>query len=250
MSGPNQQQGSYIDLKNCTISLEDGYSQAAAVNLMAGYMIGASSIVIDGLPALTVIPVGVRVKFTGDTTEYYVASTIETAGLTTTIVLDKPLVAALVDNQAIIIGPQVLEIKVGDGTLTYSETKNREYKLNRGIIDKVRNGDQAPLEVNTTFAWTHITAHSSETIPSVEDVLKQRGLAADWVSTGSDCDPYAVDLVIRNAPAGCTGEAYPVETITFPEFRYEKLDHDAKAGTVSTSGKCNATEPTVVRSAA
>lgn len=247
--GAPAQQGSYIDLKNCTIRLEDGYSKTGAVNLMAGYMIGASSIVVDGLPALTVLPVGIRVRFAGDTTDYYIASTIETAGLTTTIVLDTPLVAAAADNVVITFGPNVLELKVGDGTLTYSETKNREYKLNRGRIDKVRNGDEAPLEVNTTFAWTHITAHSSETIPSVEDVLKKRGVAASWVSTGQDCDPFAVNLVIKNAPVGCTGETYPVETITFPQFRYEKLDHDAKAGTVSCSGKCNATEPTVVRSA-
>ncbi len=250
MAGPNKQQGSYIDLKNCTILIEDGYSKAAAVNLMAGYTIGSTSIVIDGLPALTVLPVGARVKFTGDDEDYYIASTVETSGLTTTIVLDHGLVDALVDNQVIAVGPQCLELKLGDGTLTYSETKNREYKLNRGIIDKVRNGDQAPMDVSTTFAWTHITSHSSETIPSVEDCLKNRGLAAAWVSTGQGCDPFAVNLVIRNAPTACVGETYPIEKIVFPEFRYEKLDHDAKAGTVSLSGKCNATEPTVTRSAA
>lgn len=247
MAGMNKQQGSYIDLKNCTIYIEDGYSKAAAVNLMAGYMIGATSIVIDGLPALTVLPVGARVTFAGDTEEYYIASTIETSGLTTTIVLDHGLLIAVLDNVVIHVGPQALEIKLGDGTLTYSETKNREYKLNRGIIDKVRNGDQAPLDVSTTFAWTHITSHSSETIPSVEDCLKNRGLAATWVSTGQGCDPFAVNLVIKNNPLVCVGEVHPIEIITFPEFRYEKLDHDAKAGTVSLSGKCNATEPTVVR---
>lgn len=243
----NKQTGSYIDLKNCTIYIEDGYSKAAAVNLMAGYMIGATSIVIDGLPALTVLPVGAKVMFVGDTEEYYIASTVETSGLTTTIVLDHGLLIAVLDNVVIAIGPQSLEIKLGDGTLTYSETKNREYKLNRGIIDKVRNGDQAPLDVSTTFAWTHITSHSSETIPSVEDCLKNRGLAASWVSTGQGCDPFAVNLIIKNAPLACVGETHTVEKITFPEFRYEKLDHDAKAGTVSLSGKCNATEPTVVR---
>jgi hypothetical protein len=247
MAGPNKQQGSYIDLKNCTILLEDGYLKTGAVNLMAGYMIGATSIVVDGLPALTVLPVGARVTFAGDTEEYYIASTIETSNLTTTIVLDHGLVAALVDNVVMTVGPQCLEIKLGDGTLTYSETKNREYKLNRGIIDKVRNGDQAPMDVATTFAWTHITSHSSETIPSVEDCLKNRGLAATWVSTGQGCDPFAVNLVIKNSPLVCVGETHTIEKVVFPEFRYEKLDHDAKAGTVSLSGKCNATEPTVTR---
>jgi hypothetical protein len=247
MSKPLQQ-GSYIDLKNCTIYLEDGYSKTGAVNNMSGYMIGATTVAVDGLPALTVLPIGARVTFTGDTNEYYIASTVETAGLTTSITLDKPLVAALTDNQVVTFGPNTLEIKVGDGTLTYSETKNREYKLNRGKIDKVRDGDEGPVEVNTTFAWTYIKAYTTDTIPSVEDVLKNRGPAASWVSTGQGCDPYSINLVIKNAPKACVGETHPNETILFPEFRYEKLDHDAKAGTVSMSGKCNATEPTVTRS--
>lgn len=249
MSAP-QQQGSYIDLKNCNIFLEDGYSQVGAVNLMAGYMVGATSIVIDGLPALTVIPVGVRVIFTGSLAEYYVTSTIETSGLTTTIVLDRGLVAAEADNVVITFGPHVLEIKVGDGTLTYSETHNREYKLNRGRLDKVRDGDQAPMEVNTTFAWTYIKAYTSAGIPQVEDVLKNRGEASTWVSTGQGCDPFSVSLVIVNGPTACVGETFPREKISFPEFRYEKLDHDAKAGTIAMSGKCNALEPVVTRLAA
>jgi hypothetical protein len=240
-----QQGGSYIDLKNCTIFLRDGYSEVGAVNNMAGYMIGGTTVTIDGVTGK--VPVGASLKFTGDETTYYVTATTETLSDTTSITIDPPLVAALTDNQVITFTGVCLEIKVGEGTLSYSETKNREYKLNRGKIDKVRNGDEAPMEVSTTFAWTHITAHSSETTPTVEDFLKRRGPAAAYISTGSDCDPYAVDLVIVNAPPGCTGETYPVEYIIFPEFRYEKLDHDAKAGTVSMTGKCNAVEPSVER---
>lgn len=247
MARPSQQ-GSYIDLKNCIIVIEDGYTETGAVNLMAGYMAGATSIVVDGITGI--VPVGAKVQFAGHTTEYYVVSTIETSDNTTTLVLDQGLTTTLADNVVVTVGPNSLEIKLGDGTMTYSETKNREYKLNRGIIDKVRNGDEAPLEMSTTFAWTYITAHSSEDIPTVEDALKRRGPAAAWVSTGEGCDPYAVNIKVKNDPDACTGEDYPVEIITFPEFRYEKLDHDAKAGTVNMSGKCNATEPTVERFAA
>jgi hypothetical protein len=244
------QQGSYVDLKNCQIFLEDGYNVVGAVNLMAGYMAGATSIVIDGIPADTIIPVGVRVKFTGSDAEYYVTSTIETTGTTTTIVLDRGLVATVADNVVITFGPQVLEIKVGDGTLTYSETKNREYKMNRGRLDRVRDGDEAPMEISTTFAWTYIKAYSTDAIPQPEDCLKQRGVAAGWVSTGEACDPYSVNLVVLNTPTSCVGVTNPREKIVFPEFRYEKLDHDVKAGTISLSGKSNALEPIVTRLAA
>lgn len=245
--GMPQQQGSYIDLKNCTIFIEDGYSKTGAVNLMAGYMAGATSIVVDGFTVK--LPVGALVQFAGDTNEYYITSTVETSSATTTIVLDKGISATLADNTVVTVGPNRLEVKVGDGTLTYNETKNREYKMNRGRIDRVRNGDEAPLEVSMTLAWTYIKAYTTDAIPSVEDALKNRGPAAAWVSTGQGCDPFSVNLVIKNAPVACVGESYPVETITFPEFRYEKLNHDAKAGTVACDGKCNVTEPTVVRSA-
>lgn len=243
----NQQHGSYIDLKNCTIFLEDGFSATGAVNNASGYTIGATSVVVDGFTGI--LPVGNNVTFQGDATEYTITSTVETTGNTTTINITPALTTALTDNQVVTVGPNRLEIKVGDGTLTYSETKNREYKLNRGKLDKVRNGDEAPLEVSLTLAWTYIKSATGEP-PSPEECLKNSGNASTWVSTGQGCDPFAVNLVIKNAPTACVGETNPVETITFPEFRYEKLDHDAKAGTIATSGKCNALVPTIVRSAA
>lgn len=243
----NKQTGTYIDLKNCTIYVQDGYTMPGAVNLMAGYMPGATSIVIDGIVSMTVLAPGLQVTFAGDTNLYYIASTVETSGTTTTVVLDVPLVLAVTDNQVITFGPHSLQFKVGDGTLTYSESVNREYKLDRGLLDEVRNGDQAPMDLSTTFAWTHITSHSSETIPSIEDVLKNIGLASTWVSTGKGCEPFSVDLLIQNSPKACVGEVHPIEIIRFPQFRYEKLDHDAKAGTIACSGKCNALTPTVTR---
>lgn len=243
----NQQQGSYIDLKNCTIYIQDASSYIGAVNHSGGYAAAATTAVVDGFTGQ--VPAGNTFVFAGHATIYTVVSTIETSGATTSITFTPGLTTLVADNEVITVGPNQLEIKVGDGTLTYTETKNREYKLNRGIIDKVRNGDQAPMEVAMTLAWTYITANTGAVIPTVEDFLKRRGPAAAYISTGQGCDPFAVNLIIRNAPTACVGEAYPVETITFPEFRYEKLAHDAKAGTISCDGKCNATEPTVVRSA-
>lgn len=241
-----QQQGSYIDLKNTTIYLQDGYTLAGAVNNVSGYPQGATSVIIDGIPANTVLEVGLPVVFAGDSTRYSIVSTTETTGTTSTIVITPGLTTALTDNQVITFGPHQLEIKVGDGNLTYNETHNREYKLNRGKIDKVRDGDQTPLEVSTTFAWTYISSATGET-PTVEDFLKRKGPAAAFVSVGQSCDPYAVNLVIVNSPPACAGESFPVEVVTFPEFRYEQLQHDAKAGTVQLSGKCNAIEPNFSR---
>lgn len=242
----NAQTGSYIDMKNMLFILEDGYTDTLAVNLKAGYAKGDSSIAVDGFTGE--IETGLKLTFASHATIYYIASHTEASGDTTNIVISPVLTAAVADDEVITVGPHQLQIKIGDGNLTYNETQAREYKLNRGIIDAVRNGDQAPLDLSTTFAWTYITnTYSGSEIPSVEDFLKRRGPAAAYVSTGQNCDPYCVDLLCVNSPPTCSGVDSPVEIIRFEEFRYESLQHDAKAGTVAMSGKCNQTQPTVTR---
>ncbi len=139
-----------------------------------------------------------------------------------------------------------IEITIGEGNLTYTETQEREYTLDRGLLDEVRNGDDTPLDVSFDFTWVDIsTPLATPLVPTVEDALKQQGGAAAWISTDSDvCRPYAVDIEFINVPPCSPGES---ETITLPDFRYETLDHDLSAGTVSVSGRCNVTEATTAR---
>lgn len=157
--------------------------------------------------------------------------------------------------------PNEIAVTVGQGNLTYVENRAIEYTLDRGVLDEVRLGDQAPLEVSLSFTWTYIrgtmaggssstdfgsAASAGSAVPTVEDVLKQKGAAASWVSSDSDaCRPYCVDIVVVYTPP-CTGD---METIILPDFRYEQLSHDLSAGTISVSGKCNATEALADRDA-
>lgn len=143
--------------------------------------------------------------------------------------------------------PNHIDVTIGEGNFTYDETKNRDYQLDRGKLNTVRDGDEAPMDISFDFIWDYITGSSdSGAIPTVEDALKRKGPAADWATTDSDpCAPYCVDLILLNVPI-CTAEG-DKETLTFPDFRYEKLAHDTKAGTVACTGKCNAVEPTVLR---
>lgn len=139
-----------------------------------------------------------------------------------------------------------LTVKIGEGNFNYTVTRNREYILDRGILDDVRDGDQVPVEVRFDFVWEYIVAESSGATPTVEEALDQTGAAAGWTSTDADtCRPYAVDLEILNAPtpSNCGDK----ETLTFSDFRHEGLDHDLRASTVACTGKCNITMPTSVR---
>jgi hypothetical protein len=142
-----------------------------------------------------------------------------------------------------------LEVKIGEGNLTYTESRNIQYTLDRGQLDEVREGDEVPMDVKLDFTWEYLRGSpTSGSTPSVEEALKNIGNAANWTSSDSDgCRPYAVDIKVVYAPqpSNCGDK----ETITLLDFRYEKLDHDMKAGTVSVTGKCNVTQATVIRAA-
>lgn len=235
-----------IDLKNTTVVFEDGYSEAGAVNLMAGYTAGASSIVVDGI--VGIIPEGSRINFVGDVTDYTVVSTVESSGNTTTIVISPVLVEDLTDNQVFNVYGVFLEIKVGEGTITWSENSPREFKLDRGLLDQVRDADQVPMDVSFQLMYEALTASNPSTDPPTPmDVIYRRGAAASWVSTNPDtCAPFCFNIRMDHSPPNC-GSAFPTERTVLPMFYTEKKDYDPKQGMISISGKCNAVKANVTR---
>lgn len=233
-----------FDLKNALIYLQDGYSEAGAINNGAGYAEDATTIVVDGI--VGAVPVGNLFVIAGDTTEYTVVSTVESSGNTTSITFTPGLAAAVLDNAVVTIGPRTLRVKIGEGNLTFSEKRAVEYIKDRGKIDEVRLGDEEPMEVKLDMQWQNLTGSDPNSAPpEPEDVLKRRGAAADWVSSDPDaCRPYAVDIVLVYAPL-CP--SIKGEKIVLADYRYEMIDHDTKAGTISTSGKCNILQALVAR---
>lgn len=232
----------YIDLKQCRFFLEDGYTATGAVNLMAGYAIGLSTMAVD-LFTSSLIP-GNIFTIAGDVTIYTIVSV--TGSPTTSITFSPPLVAMAADDAVITVGPHVLEITIGDGNLTYDEKRALEYKLNRGLLDQVRLGDQAPIDVNFQFAWTFLTSKSGGTVPSFEEFIKRRGPAVAYTTAGKDCEPFAVNIVLEQSQP-CASDDHPIERIVLPQFRHTSLNHDPKAGTVTCQGTCNATEALITR---
>jgi len=136
-------------------------------------------------------------------------------------------------------GQHSLEIKIGEGNLTYSEKRPVEFKRDRGSLDTVKNADEEPMDVKFDATWEWLRADTGAAV-TIEDALKNRGEASDWLTTADDtCQPYCVDIEIWNA-AGCSVD--DDEIILLEEFYYESLDHDLREGTISCSGRCNRTE--------
>lgn len=213
-----------------------------AVNQPNGYT-AATTMVVDGFTGA--VAVGDRFTVAGETglPVHTISAHSETSTNTTSITFSPS--ATVADNAVITVLPHELEVDIGEGKLEYTEKVNREYKKNKGSLQYVRNGDEEPVEVSFDFVWEFLTASTGGT-PTIEDVLKQRGEAADWVSTDTDlCQPFCVDLVVEYVPP-CGGEE--TETITLEMFRHEELQHNFTDAQISVTGKCNVTEATVERS--
>lgn len=235
---------SVIDLKKCTVRFKDGYTGPAgshAVNNMAGYALGATTMLVDGFTGA----VATYDFFTvvGSTANHQISAHTETLSNTTSITFSPGLTGAVLDNAVITILSHRLIIKVGEGNATWTEKHAREYKLDRGELDDVRDGDQEPLELKIEMSWEFLKAQTDEP-PTPVDVLKKTGQASAWITSDPDtCKPYSIDVEIEYVPP-CTGNT---EIYLFPYFRYEQLDFDLKAATISMSGKCNVLEPTITR---
>lgn len=241
--------GSPIDLKNCSIFVRDGYSNAGAVNHSGGYALGDTTMVVDGITGI--IPLWSRFTVAGETGSpvHTVTAHSETTGNTTSLTFTPALAGSVADNAVITFTYNEIELVVGEGNLTFTEKKAREYKLNKGRLYSVRNGDEAPVELNFSFYWEFLKSSVTEgEQPTLEEALKQEGQCSGWVTTDTvnPCAPYAVDIVIRNNPP-CTN--IDNEEVQFKYFRYEELSHNAKDATVECKGSCNLTSPIKVRGA-
>lgn len=241
-----------IDLRNTVVRIKDGLSGTADLNQM-GIMAGDVDIDINNVALNTTVtnkvPVGARFRIAGetdaDTVHTVTARTPSSSGPTTNIVFTPPLTAGTYTSGADIeFLPQRIEVKIGDGNITYTESNEYEYELDRGRLDTVRSGDDQPMQVSIDFVYEAITTGTGESIAPM-DAIKRRNNAAEWVSSSDDlCEPYAVDIEVVHTPECGTKQN---EVTIFPDFRAESKEVDFSEASISVSGRCNATEPIVLR---
>jgi hypothetical protein len=256
-----------IDLKKATIKIKDG-STGSLVSVAGGAAEWTDSPTTPGEAyytgaAMTAKPVVVELGGVDiSASEGTIGALVEnewcwgdqdTLGASTMYIKlpgdgDPDALAADYLKMALAITANEITITIGEGNLSYTRAKTIEYILDRGNLGDVREGDQVPLDVSLDFQWDYISGLPASSIPTIEEALAGDGEASDWTSTDSDaCRPYAVDIEITYLPTPSTcGDQ---EIITLPDFRWESLDHDLRAGTIAVSGKCNVVVPTAVRSA-
>jgi hypothetical protein len=237
-----------IELRDATIRIRDGLAGTAAVADMST-MAGDTGISVDTVSLNTAdtdhIPVGARFTIAGETGLPVHTVLTRTGNPTTAITFTPALAAGVMDDAVITFLPQQIEVKIGEGNLTYTENKEYEYLLDKGDLDTVREGNQVPMDVVLEFVYEFVRTGTSEAITPV-DAIKGIGGASEWVSSANDlCQPYAVDVVVEHEPP--CGNVEAEETI-FPDFRADTLEFNLNDATISATGRCNATQPTISRS--
>lgn len=224
-----------IDLKYAMLSIQDGYGATGAVNLMAGYTTGATTMIVDGFTIA--LSVGDTFTVVGETQPrlHTITAHSETSGDTTSITFTPALNATVADNAVLVVMPHTLEINIGEGNLTWTETRAIVYKMSYGLIKYAMLGDQTPMDVSFDFVWEFLKSATGEPV-TPKEALTQSGAASSWMTTDTDtCQPYAVNLILTYNPP-CIN-VYS-EIITFPNFRQETLDQDLRNGTIAVKGKC------------
>ncbi len=248
-----------IELKNCIVRMKDGLSGTGAINepttppAETDLEFDIETIVLNaGGLGTDVIPIGARFTIAGETdaTQVHVVTerTPSDGSATTTNIVFTPALGAgtYADEGVVTFTANQLDIKIGDGNVTYTESNEYEYDLDRDLLDSVRAGAEVPIDVSLDFVYEFIVTGTGEAI-SPMDALKMRGGAAEWRSSSSDpCEPYSIDIEIVHTPICVTAE---IETTIFPDFRSESREVNIGDANVSVSGRCNVTEPTITRTA-
>jgi hypothetical protein len=236
-----------IQLRNTKVFIEDGLAGTAAVNEpVTPPAINDTNFDVDTVSLNTAvndqIPVGAR--FINATVEHTVTARTPASGPTTNITFTPALTTTLANDVTITFISQRLEIKIGEGDISWTESRGFIYDLDRDRLDTVRQDVEVPLAVDSSFTYEYIKSQTGRPITPVE-ALKGTGAASEWVSSSSDlCEPYAVNLRVRHlVPCGTDQD----EDVVFPDFRYETLEFSIADASVSVAGQCNSTEALATR---
>ena len=138
-----------------------------------------------------------------------------------------------------------VEIKVGDGNISWTESRELEYLKDRGQLDAVEETEENPVEVEFTIRWEFFRVVGSIT---PYDALTHQNDAANWATTDQvdPCGPKSVDIEIAWLPACDTEDQ---EIYTLQAFRYTSINPSGTDRQISVSGSCNVRHVSAARAA-
>ncbi len=243
-----------IQLRDTTVYLQDGLSGTASINdASPATLTGETTLDVNGATVslntdeTDMIPVGARFTAAGESgspIHTVTARTPADSGPTTNIVFTPALASDISDTAVLTFLPQQIEIRIGDGDLSWTEAREIIYDLDRDILDDVRLGPEQPLELNAAFVFEWAATGSGEPISPI-DAIKRINDAEEWVSSDSDqCRPYSIDVIVDHVvPCGTNQD----QRFSFEDFRWDSLEYSIQDAAITLTGRCNRTDALVAR---
>ena len=239
--------GLSVDDKNWLTTVVDG-AALTGTTVSSGTSLGLQSISLNS-DNTDLCPVGARFTIATETLTPIHTVTARDNDLndakTLRVNITPAITSAVADTDVITFLPQRLTVKIGEGDLSWTESREILYDLDRDLLDTVRLGQEQPVEVDLAFIFDYVTTESGQEITPV-DALKRIGEATEWVSTSADlCEPYATDIyVVHCVPCGTDQD----QDFTFTDFRYESLEYSIQDASIAVSGRCNISSVPTTRS--
>ena len=181
-----------IELKHCVVRIKDGLSGTAAINEPTTAPVATDTsfdidTVVLNTDDIDLIPVGARFTIAGETdaTQVHTVTVRTPTDTSPTVTIDfTPALGAgtYVDGGVVTFINQQIEIKIGDGNITYTENTNYEYETDRGSLDTVKQGEEAPMDVNIDFVYEYITTGTDETITPMDAIKRKGGRSEEHTS--------------------------------------------------------------------
>lgn len=136
--------------------------------------------------------------------------------------------------------PNEITVALEDGGISYTETNNVDVIMDRGVLDHVRQGDEAPVEISVSLKFQSFIADAA---PTVYEALTQTGDASSWASTRSGEDVYTLNWIFEiQDTSNATNE-----TLTFSDVWPESIDfaEGTPFNTLEVSGRALITAPSI-----
>jgi hypothetical protein len=136
-------------------------------------------------------------------------------------------------------GSENVTLKIGQGNLSWTETRQLEYTPDRGVVASgfVRELDEVPMEVSFDVIFEYYSTKSGvATYTPVEIIKGTSSGTTTFTSDGAAGEPYACRIQVVNVTTTDT------ETFEFEQFTWENINFDMRAGTLSVTGKCKLKE--------
>lgn len=148
--------------------------------------------------------------------------------------------------------PKVLQFKIEEGNLTFSESRPGVVVKHRGGLDHWSKGEEVECSVSWTIKFTEWGSKSTAALSTSDSTCSPRdflmGTYAGLTSTSGRTDVFTTTLVFSISNPVTTGDE--AEALTFTQFKCESLafSEAADANTIAVSGRALLVVPTSARS--